>query len=54
MKTPQKLAVALLLALALGSPTLRADDNKAKEDKGKSQHGLCEGLPSHAELQELL
>jgi uncharacterized protein GlcG (DUF336 family) len=54
MKTPQKFGFALLLALALTSPTLRADDNKGKEDKGKSHQGICDGLPSHAELQVAL
>ena len=54
MKTTQKLELALLLGLALSSPTLRGDDNKGNEQKVISPQGICEGLPSHAELQAAL
>src|ERR1043166_7918817 len=51
MRTAQILGSALFLALAVSSPTLRAADNKGKDDKEKGQPSICDGLPSHAELQ---
>src|ERR1043166_5709289 len=54
MRTAQILGSALFLALAVSSPTLRAADNKGKDDKEKGQPSICDGLPSHAELQAAL
>ena len=54
MKSVQTFGLASLLAAALCSPALRAADTKANEEKAKSDQGICEGLPSHAELQAAL
>jgi uncharacterized protein GlcG (DUF336 family) len=61
MQTIGRIRLALLVALALTASPLLAYDGKGHEGKGndgkgneKGQQGLCEGLPSHDQLQAAL
>src|SRR5258708_1135649 len=62
MQTIGRIRLALLVALALTAPPLRANDGKGSEGKGNDgkgkgkgrEQGLCEGLPSHDQLQAAL